>query len=248
MKIKICAAAITIALLGLSCGGGSPNGPRPNANIRFVQGAPDINNVSLALNGQEVASNVAPGEVVPTPTTNYLTGPSGNVNLEVTSANSSTAPTNAQVPLSANAYYTVFMVGEQSNGSLAELTLADDHTLAASGQIKVRLVHGSSTLGPVDVYFGSSINGALPSKPDLPGFAYKNASAYLTFPASTAAMCVTPAGTNPGTMDRCLVTWQFTPSSTGGRATTIFVLDPGSVQNPGGYQNFVSQVWRTLPY
>jgi len=45
------------------------------------------------------------------------------------------------------------IVGDEAKGSLAALVLVDDQSAPPTGQIKLRLVNGSTTIGPVGIPF-----------------------------------------------------------------------------------------------
>jgi len=151
-----------------------------------------------------------------------------------------------QLSLAAHNYYTILTVGEQGTGSLATLTLTDDHTAPAAG-LKVRLVHGASTIGTVDVYTTANPTDPVPATPTLSAFTYKSASAYVQFAASGEELCVNPAGIVPASMTRCLFSMQYLPTTQPYTSTTI-LLDPYLNPNapPGSFASLV--VFASLPY
>ena len=125
-----------------------------------------------------------------------VTGSSIHVE-EVPSGTTASAILDATYPVTASSFNTVMIVGEDANQSLAALALIDDHSAPPAGQIKLRLVNGASTIGPVDVYI-NNIGDAFPVTPTIASLAFKSSTAYFPLTAANFHVCLMPAGTAPG--------------------------------------------------
>lgn len=97
-----------------------------------------------------------------------------------------------------NQYYTIIALDKPT--SLQAKILNDDDTPPQSGDFKIRVVHGSTLAGSVDVYVtapGANINNpASPVAPVLKAFTFGTVTPYLQVPAGAYRIRVTPTG-NP---------------------------------------------------
>jgi hypothetical protein len=222
-----------------------------------MQASPDVGNVDVKINGRSFASDLAPRSVFPTPT-RYSPVHSGNLRVqEVPTGSSSPDIVDAQISLSANNFYTLLTFGEQSTGTLATVTLNDDHSPVASDEIKIRLVNGVSTAGTLDIYLTSTGNDPVPTSPTIPAFGYKSVSPYMSFTGTGVHLCANPAGVVPGSsgmlggvgsLNMCLLSVQYQVAATLTRSTTFLLLDPYLPPNapPGSFTSAV--VFSILPY
>jgi hypothetical protein len=246
IQMKYVLTSVSLVFLGLTvaCGGGSASTNNdPSAQIRVMQGSPDLGSVDIFVNGQILTSNLSWRNVFPIPTTSYSSVQAGSTHFqEFPTGTTSSALVETHLPLSANTFYTVLTVGEQSTGSLATLVLTDDHSDSPSGYTRTRLVHGASSIGTVDVYFTTAPTDPVPASPTIPAFTYKSASTYVAFAGGNAELCVNHAGTIPASMRQCLLSVQFVPSTGPLRknANTIVMLDPDL--SAGGTGNFTFPV------
>lgn len=249
MKLLITAALLSVTAAAVGCGGGSTT-PQNSAaaQIRVMQGSPDLGNVDVFANGQVLATDLG-YHVFPTSTTKYMSIGAGNIHFqEFPTGTTSTALVDKRLDLSADTFYTVLTVGEQSVGSLAILTLTDDHTPPPSGQLKLRIVHGASTIGAVDVYLAANMNDVVPATPAVRALAYKAASSYITFPGSTVTLCINPTGVVPASMNGCLLSMRYLPLSQPETGMTMLFLDQDK-NIGGGNGNFALPfVVAAIPY
>jgi hypothetical protein len=226
MKYVLTSVSLVFLSLTVACGGGSAstnNGP--GAQIRVMQGSPDFGSVDVFVNGQVLTTNLSWHNVFPIPTTSYSNVQAGNTHFqEFPTGTTSSALVDTHLPLAASTFYTVLTVGEQSTGSLATLTLTDDHIAPESGQLRLRFVHRASTIGTVDVYTTANPNDLVPTTATLPAFAYKATSSYLQFAGSSVEVCINPAGVVPASMTRCLLSVQYLPTSQPQTSMTILFL------------------------
>jgi len=107
-------------------------------------------------------------------------------------ADNSVVVIDADLQLNAGSYYTVHAVGSLTEGSIEPLVVEDiPRRIATAAQIRV--IHGSSLAGPVDIYLtaGSDISAATAALSNVP---FKADSGYVQVPAGDYFVTVTPAG------------------------------------------------------
>jgi hypothetical protein len=172
-----------------------------------------------------------------TPTYFPVTGSSIHVE-EVPSGTTGAAILDATYPVAGGTYNTVMIVGEEANGSLAAVALVDDRSAPPAGQIKLRIVNGASTIGPVDLYV-NSVGDVFPSAPTVPNLDFKGSTAYLPLDAANFHVCMMPAGTPPssgvfiGGQPNCSLNLTVDVSA-GYRNFTFAVFDNQAPPNGGG--------------
>jgi hypothetical protein len=246
-KLLLTLFALLTLMIASGCGSNSQNAQ--TAQVRVMQGSPDIGSVDALIDGQVIASNLGFRGVFPLPTTNYLPVKAGNRDIQEVRTGT-TSPTLAAVTLktSSNNFYTVLTVGEESRATLSTLVLNDDHSSPAVGQLKFRLVHGASGIGAVDVYLTSQPTDPVPTTPAITNFSFKAVTSYESVSGPGLQLCMNPAGVVPASMNSCLLSVQFLPTSPPLKATTLIVLDPPTAGG-GGVGNFTSPVvFASLPY
>lgn len=121
-------------------GAGSPG----NGRVLVVHASPNAPAVDLLL-----ANGIAGSNLTFPNNTGYLNVPAGSRGIKVNVAGTSTTVINANLPIAANANYTVFAA--DSVAKIAPLVLTDDLTAPASGKAHVRFVHLSPNAPAVDV-------------------------------------------------------------------------------------------------
>lgn len=215
LKTKL-AAALVAALAITACDDDDPVAPVATADVRVVHASPDAPNVDVLVDNSVALSNVAYRAA-----SAYLDVPSGTRNLKVRAAGTSNVVINADVPLVAGNAYTVLATGRVA--SIAPLVLQDNLTLPASGNIKLRLVHGSPTAGNVDIYVTAPTADITNIQPTLQNVPFRAASQYLEVPAGTYRVRITPTGTKTVAIDVPNVTL------TAGQIRTAVAVDA-----PGG--------------
>ncbi|WP_084618204.1 DUF4397 domain-containing protein [Cellvibrio sp. OA-2007] len=160
------------------------------ANLRVVHNSADAPSVDItANNGATPAiANLAFPE-----TTGYLNLPAATYNFKVT-PNATTMPVviNADVPLMNGSAYTLIALGGLAN--IEPLLLTDDNRSVAT-EAKVRLVHGSTLAGNVDIYVtapGAGIASATPAFSNIP---FKASTGYVSLAAGNYDVIIAPVGT-----------------------------------------------------
>jgi len=113
--------------------------------------------------------------------------------VQVTPAgNPGTVVIDAPLALNAGTQYSVYAVGPLA--SIAPLVTTDDRRRLAT-QAKVRIIHGSPTAGPVDIYLTAPGAGIDTATPILTSVPFKADTGFLSVAAGSYDVTVTPAGT-----------------------------------------------------
>lgn len=119
-------------------------------------------------------------------------------------ADNSVVVINADLKLEAGAYYTVHAIGSLNQNSIEPLVVMDNpRRIATAAQLRV--IHGSSLAGPVDVYLtaNSDISAATAALRNVP---FKADSGYIQVPAGSYFVTVTPAGSKTAAIGPVAVT------------------------------------------
>ncbi len=147
----------------------------PAAAVRVAHFSPDAPNVDVFVDGDQVLSDVAYGDVSP-----YLGIEPGTYTVAITAAGDpATVAFEGEVTFDA-AFYTVAAVGELEAGTFEPLVLLD------AGSALARLVHASPDAPAVDVYAND--------EPLFENVAFTEATDYVPVPAGDYTLSVRPAG------------------------------------------------------
>jgi hypothetical protein len=79
--------------------------------------------------------------------------------------------------------------------------LSDDNTAPTSGNIKIRVINASPTLGTADVYIVPAGTGITPGSPTFANLAYQSASGYQSLTAGSYEVIFTFAGQASAVID-----------------------------------------------
>jgi hypothetical protein len=218
MKPQVAFAFVAILALGTGCNDDPVSPPATQTtNVRVLHASPDAPSVDVLVDGQVVLSDVPFKAFSP-----YLTVNAGARNVKVrATSNPSLVVIDVTPTLTANTDYTV--IARNLVASIEPWLLVDDNAPPASGQIKLRLVHGAPSAPTVDIFVtapGASLASATPTLTDVP---YAAASNYLAVPAGTYQVRVCPANTTTVAIDSGALTL------TAGQIRTAVAVD-----NTGG--------------
>jgi uncharacterized protein (UPF0262 family) len=160
------------------------------ADLRVVHNSADAPAVDVTAND---GATPAIANLAFPDTTGYLNLPAATYNFKVT-PNAATEPVviDADVPLANGAAYTLIALGALAD--IEPLLLTDDNRSVAT-EAKVRLVHGSTLAGPVDIYVtapGAGIEAATPAFAAVP---FKADTGYVSLAAGSYDVIIAPAGT-----------------------------------------------------
>ncbi|MDF3124344.1 DUF4397 domain-containing protein [Rheinheimera sp. 1928-s] len=119
-------------------------------------------------------------------------------------ADNSVVVINADLELESGAYYTVHAVGSLTEESIEPLVVMD-HPRRIATAAQIRVIHGSSLAGPVDVYLtaNSDISAAAAALSNVP---FKADSGYIQVPAGDYFVTVTPTGSKTAAIGPVAVT------------------------------------------
>ncbi len=191
-------------------------GSDDNARLRVVHASPDAPNVDVAVDGKTVLTNVPYGTA-----SGYLTVKSGARQIEVRATGTTQDAINVKPTLGGKKDYTV--LAEDFLANIAASALTDDNSAPDSGKVKVRVVHGSPSAGAVDVYVAAPGTDISTLMPTISNLAFKAATDYLSVPAGSYEVFVTPTGTKTVAIDTGTI------NLSAGQVRTAVALDA-----PGG--------------
>lgn len=182
-----------VALAGVAACDDSTS-PLQTAAVRVVHASPDAPNVDVLVDEGVALPNVAYRAA-----SGFLEVPSGTRRLRVRATGTTTTVIDANVPLTTGASYTVLATGELAD--IEPVVAEDNLTAPAAGQVKLRVIHAAPAAAGVDVYAtapGADINAATPVLTNVP---FRAVSGYLSVPAGTYQIRVTPTGTKTVAID-----------------------------------------------
>ena len=171
----------------------SSNPPPPSQNVylRAIHLSPDAPNVDIYVNNQLAISNLAYLS-----TTSHLPLGAANVNVKVNVVNTPTTVIDSEISLPSD-FNTLIALNSVSN--LEPILLSDDKDAPSFGSAKIRVVHGISNVGGVDVYAlpsSSNCNNLQAQQPVLSSVPFKGASGYLTVSSGVYDICVATSGSS----------------------------------------------------
>jgi hypothetical protein len=196
MKMPI----LTAALMCLAAASANAQTGR----IRVVHASPDAPAVDVLVDGAKVLERLPFHEY-----SEYLPVSPGVHEVRVNVAGTNTTVLQAAPTVEAGRDYTAIAAGFAGKAPALELLLlTDDNALPASGNIKVRVVHGAPSAPGVDVYVSTPFETLENKTPALSNVPFKGVSPYLSLPVSLYQARVAVAGTKTIAIDsHRLVTW-----------------------------------------
>jgi len=210
-----------MALLSAACHDSSSN---RETQVRAIHASSDAPNVDVLVNGAVKLTNV-PYRAA----SSFLTIPAGTTTLAVNPTGTSTSVIDTSVALAANQQYTAIVVGlvatSAPQSEQIQAVLVDDPGNApATGNVKLRVVHGAPGVPTVDIYV-TNVGAALPSAPTIPGLAYTTVA-----PASGAKALEITGGS-----------YEIRATVSGDTTKTV-VFDSGSVSLPANGDLLVTAI------
>ncbi|TVP55904.1 MAG: DUF4397 domain-containing protein [Halomonadaceae bacterium] len=191
------AGASPISLLALSGGDLVADifAVEQGAGVRVVHNSVDAPNVDVFVGGGELPaiSDLAFTETAPEQFgfDSYVSLPAGTTNVQVTATGTTTAVIDADLALVNGQGLTVMAVNLLAD---IEPLVLEDAARAIATQATLRVVHGSTQAGPVDIYLVATGEGIGNSDPVLSGVVFKDVSAYLPVPQGTYDVIIATAG------------------------------------------------------
>jgi hypothetical protein len=171
---------VTLALAAPALAQGSEE-----AQVRVAHLSPDAPNVDVYVNDEPALTDVPYTTV-----SSYLSLPAGKQQVTVYATGDTSNPViDAPVEVAAGGAYTIAAVGLIADGSITAQVYQDDLRAPSAGHAKVRVVHASPDVGPVDVIPRGG-------DPLVEGLAFPDDTPYAEVPAGTYTLDVNAAGTN----------------------------------------------------
>ncbi|MEC5216845.1 hypothetical protein RCH09_001798 [Actimicrobium sp. GrIS 1.19] len=176
--------AIVAASIVAGCGGDSAS----NTQLRVIHASADAPNVDVLVGGTTVLTNV-PYKTA----SGFLTIASGTTRVQVNPTGAATSVIDVSPALNRDRKYSAVAVGSAAAAAPAaqkiSAVLVDDPGNApASGNVKIRVVHGAPAVPAVDIYV-TAPGATLPALPTIAALAYTGVA-----PASGQLALEVPAG------------------------------------------------------
>ena len=179
-------ALTALSIFTAGCGSSS------STKFRLVNAIPNAPQaVDALIDGKVVETAVQ----FDTPPSAYLSVSSGSRHLQVFPTGTTTgAYFDGNVSLSSGSDYTVVATGSVTNNTIVAPLFTDNNTAPTSSNAAVRFIHASpSNQTPQDIYLVAPGTGDGGS-PSISSVAYSAASTYLTVPAGSYDILITPTG------------------------------------------------------
>lgn len=189
--------------------GDDGDGTEVTASLRVVHAAPQAGVVDVFVEDEEVLSDVAYSATATV--SEFLDVPlveGEDVDVEVRPDGAAEAVIDASLDLEEDEDYTLIAAGQVPE--LAGILLDEDLSAPEAGNAKVRLVHGASTVGPVDIYVtgftdddedGQDDSDELPDDPTFEDVAFTESTGYTALAAGDYRVRITAAGDDEVVID-----------------------------------------------
>lgn len=167
------------------------------ASLRVIHNSPDTPAVDIVVNDGFTAPLVEDLEFPDA--TDYVSVPADDYNVKVTAANNAAViAIDADLTVDAGTFYSVYAKDFFSN--VAPLVLTDDQRSVAT-EAKVRVIHGSPSAGPVDIYLSAPGDDIATLTPGFSNVPFDADTGYLSLAAGDYRVRVTPTGTQTVVID-----------------------------------------------
>jgi hypothetical protein len=211
------ALGITVSLPLLLLGCQSIAGSPVTSQIRIIDASPDAPGLDIYEASAAVAYNLGFGNV-----TSYIPIAPGTYTLSADIDGTHTALTSAAGTLAASNQYTVLISNVQA--SIQEQILKDQSSPAPGGEIALRFLDESVSVGAVDIYLVPSGAVITSVAPILYAQTFGANSGYVDVPSGSYKIVAFPAGTTPIATTVATYTGNVVAYASGS-ATTIILLD-----------------------
>lgn len=157
------------------------------ARVRALHASPDAPAVDVLVDGSVVLSNV-PFKAA----SGYLELSAGQHNIKINAAGTDTTVIDIDRYFEIDKEYTIIATDYLS--MITPLLLTDDTNAPASGNLKVRVLHGNPAASAVDVYVTAPGADLMGTTPVLSNVSFQDFSDYLEIPAGDYQIRVTGSG------------------------------------------------------
>jgi hypothetical protein len=169
---------LTLAtLFATGCGSSS------NARVRMMNAFLGQASLDMLIDSKSAATGVIYGAG-----SGYASVSSGSPNLQIENTGTTNILVNQTISLASKSDNTILVTGSGA------VVLSDDNSAPSTGNIKIRVINASPTLGTADVYIVPSGTGITPGSPTFAGLAYQAASGYQSLTAGSYEVIFTQQG------------------------------------------------------
>lgn len=159
------------------------------ASVRVIHNVSDAPAVDVIVND---SIKLVEGLAFPDFTDYFAVAPD-NYNIKVAAAaDNSVVVIDADLTLELGEFYTVLAFGSLGEDSIEPLVMSDTPRRIAT-EAQVRIVHGSTLAGPVDIYV-TATNDISEASPAFSAVEYQQETGYVSLNAGDYVVTVTPAG------------------------------------------------------
>lgn len=188
-------AGVVLAAMLAACGSDSHDNNTPaQAKVRVLHASPDAPAVDVFVNDRSIATN-APFKAA----TAFSNINAGRGSVRVNPTGTSTSVISATPDFNANRSYTIIAANKVA--SIEPLIIDDDGAAPASGQVKVRVVHGAPSAPAVDIYVTAPNASIATATATLANVPFKTISSVLQIAAGSYQIRVTLAGSKAPVFD-----------------------------------------------
>jgi len=193
--------------------------PAPVAYLRVLHGSPNAPDVDVLIDDRVVLQDVSYKSA-----SQFLPVTPGTRNIKVNAAGTSTTVIDADLTLARDSLSTVIATGFLDQ--IMPLVLSDDDNPPSGNLLKLRVVHGSPSAPPVDVYVTAPGVDLATTSPTLTNVSYTEFSDFLEISEGDYQIRITPTGSATPVYDSGTV-----PLSAGS-IFTLVALDATSGASP----------------
>ena len=144
------------------------------SRVRLMNAFVGQSSLDMLINSKTVASGVIYGSA-----SGYTSVSSGSPNLQIENTGTTNVLVNQTISIPSKGDNTILATGS------GIVVLTDNNTAPSSGNIEIRVINASATLGAADVYIVPSGTGITPGSPTVASLAYQSASGYQSLAAGS---------------------------------------------------------------
>ncbi len=200
-KTAVAIGVSCVIVLATGCGSST-------AKLRLLNAFPIQANVDMLIDGKVVASGITYAAA-----SSYVSVDAGSRRLQLEPSGTNSPFVDQTISVSSGSNSTVVA---SSNGAVV---VSDDNKAPASGNISLRVINASSTLGTADAYIVTSGTGIAGTTPTFSKVTFPSGSGYQTFAAGSYQVIFTL----PGQQSAVVSTTSL--SFTSGQVRTIVALN-----------------------
>jgi hypothetical protein len=194
------AAALAVAMLASSClSPVTADQSGPQAAVKVINLLQGVDNASIGFETGRPLSVIAYPSIAPTENGSYFfVSAAGPRQLRVLLTTSTVL--DSTVTFTPQQYYTIVTTGTRGAtgaGAPGYLVLLNNMSPVATGQIRLRFIHGASSVGAVDVYNTADTSTFTPASRLFQGVPYRGSMTIESPTAGNRGLCVIASGTVP---------------------------------------------------